>query len=192
MSIKDNEPGKNPLEPILSVDNKRQLETNSTPGGVLARFWRTIVADLKINPIKFSELLSRYLFVTHNENLISANNARGSYHKKLAEKEFTWKVFLEGLRILGAYRIEFHIKIFNIDGHESTHSLNVLLSTDEDVEKFKKEWAKDHGIHQVDEKYLESLKSMRKDDIPTDLPYFDEVMDNIQDEKDNQDDQDHD
>ena len=173
--------GNNPLEPILADMKKKQHETSSTAGGILSRLWRLVMSDLKISPMKFNELITSYLRVIHpGDNHVSANNARGSYNKKLAGKELSWKTFLEGLRIMGAYKVEISLKLTKIDGHESIHSLVTMLSSEEDVAKFREEWAKYHGIHPLNKEYIEILKSGQ--DRDTTIHYFDEEVYKLENE----------
>lgn len=158
--------GENPLDHLFQDPNLRQSETQSSANGLLARWWRTIVADLHITAISLSERMQHYLEISHpSENRIAASNARGSFNKKLAGSEFTWKVFLEGLKTIGTWKIDFQIKLYNIDGNESVHTLSALLMNDEQVKAFRERWSKEHGIHEVDSNYIENLRKQREEII---------------------------
>ena len=174
--------GENPLDPILNSPDKKSKETNSSAGGILARWYRTILHDLKITGTRFSESLSRYLEIIYPNNNLAASNARGSFHKKFSEPEFTWKVFLEGLRVLGVEKVDFNITLHNADGSKSTHSLDVLLMGKEDTLRYLQEWRKDHGIHTADPEYLKVLEEQRqkvKQDIQSNIDYYADSMHKI-------------
>ena len=154
--------GENPLDRIFQSGNMRIEETQSSSGGLLARWWRQIMKDLNIDAINFSERLTHYLEITkQNSNRVAASNACGSFNKKLADSEFTWKVFLEAIKLLGIWKIEFSIKLHHVDGNTSTHSIDALLMNDEMKSKYLELWNSQHGVHPVNEEYLETLREHR-------------------------------
>lgn len=161
MSVKGT--GENPLERIFQSENMRIDETQSSSGGLLARWWREMLKNLNFDIISFSERLTHYLEITkQTSNRVAASNARGSFNKKLADSEFTWKVFLEAIKILGVWKIEFSIKLHHIDGNTSSHSIDALLMNEEMKTKYIDRWNQYHGVHPVNNEYLETLKEHRR------------------------------
>ena len=184
--------GENPLDRILSDSNKKINDTQSSAGGLLAKWWRTIMHDLHYSTITFSEKLSHFLELEFpGNNKISASNARGSYHKKFASPEFTWKVFLEGLKVIGVWKIEFSMKLYHIDGKETIHTVNALLMNQDDKEKYREKWDKYHGVNTVDEETIHMLEEQRRQVIQANAErihektnkgsnYYDQVLQRIQ------------
>lgn len=158
--------GENPLDRVLDDKRKKIDEAQSKANGLLARFWRQIMYDLKMGSITFNERLQQYLEIIYpGENKIAASNARGSYNKKFASPEFTFKVFLEALKVMGVFKIEISFKLHHIDGKVTTHVMDALLMNDESRKEFTDKWSQTHGVHQVDPEELKRLEAQRKDII---------------------------
>lgn len=127
----DSSRGNNPMHAILSSPNHKANETLSRGGGLLAGWFRKITYDLKINSAAFSNMLRTYLEILKaGEGENAASNNTGAYRKKFAEPEFSWNRFLEGLRVIGVWRIDFVIKLSHINGKQTTHTLQADIMTD--------------------------------------------------------------
>lgn len=156
-------PGENPLDRVLDDANKKMDEGQSTSGGLLAKYWRQIMADLRMGSISFNERIQQYLELIYpGSNKIAASNARGSYNKKFAAPEFTWKVFLEALKVMGVWKIEFSVKLHHIDGKTTTHVTDALLMNSEQRRKFEDKWNATHGVHPIKKEELERLEAQRQ------------------------------
>lgn len=172
--MSDEKDGQNPLDEILNDKNRKKDDTANESGGLLARWWRTILYDSKITESKFTSLLKTYLMVRDpNNNKVAANNNLGSYHKKLAQGDMTWKTFIEALKILNIFRIDISIKLHWSNGRKTTHNFSAILATEEYRRKYNAYWNKFHGVQPIDAEYLKTLKNQ---EINGKGEYFDEYQ----------------
>lgn len=115
----------------MNEDLNRMLQANdkgaSEASGVLAKLWRLILADRKISPLTWNELMKRYLNDPRNgipADVRERSSARGNLHKELKRPRMTWKVFLKGLRFLNPpYGMEFTVKLYWEKDVATVHTL---------------------------------------------------------------------
>ena len=119
------------MRKVLSAHDKC---VNATHGinGILARLFRQMLSNLKVDPGKWNSLM--YDYVTDPRNAVPMNrkdqtSARGNIAKELFRPQMTWKVFCKGLRLLHIVRFEIQIVAYHRVGHPTVHSTTVDLGT---------------------------------------------------------------
>lgn len=140
------------MSQILTSPDKKENETYGV-GGVLARLYRRILANLNINGGVWNALMFDYL--SNPDNRIPTNqkdrtSIRGNIIRELARPQMTWKVFFKGLRFIqvvefditvglklrNGKRIEVQLPTYEIGSkqHEDESILGMGLDLDEDDE----------------------------------------------------------
>lgn len=142
----------------LLDDPEKQIHMTYGVHGSLAKLWRRMLGDLKINGFRFSVLMDKYLRDPRNHvpnNKSDRTSNRGNFNKEFSFPQMSWKVFCKGMRFLLILRLEITVKAFHQDGSVTTHHLDVPL----DSEAFDDEFADD-----VDQSKEEP--SMDQEEIP--------------------------
>lgn len=153
--------GDNPLNSVFSNIENNYCETESSASGFLARFWREIIIDRKINIVKISSMLNDYLKVLFfNKPPNASSNARGSYNKKLSDPRMSWGTFLEALGVIGVCKIKFTVELTYVDDTVSTHSTNAQIMTDDQRLRLLQLWMENKGDKETDLKYLAVLEEL--------------------------------
>lgn len=122
----------------MSKDLQRIVRSNdkaiNEARGPLAKLFRKILFDTKMDQIKVEKLMRQYLDNPLNniprDNKIRSSE-RGNLIKEISRPNMTWKVFMKGLRFLSpvAVRFEVHLTWRNQPGPGGTsttiHGINV-------------------------------------------------------------------
>lgn len=98
-------------------------------GGLLAKFWRTIMFDCGLHDFdRYNDLMARYIQKTYNDpNRNERSSARASLGKELMKDSITWKTFIKGLNFLGVLRFELNITLHHANGKVTQHQVKAIL-----------------------------------------------------------------
>lgn len=98
-------------------------------GGLLAKFWRTIMADCGLHDFnRYEYLMARYVQKAYNDpNRNEKASARASLSKELMKDSITWKTFIKGLNFLSVLRFELSITLHHANGKVTQHKVNAIL-----------------------------------------------------------------
>lgn len=121
---------------VLNRIDKGERETEASPNGVLARFWRVLLKDLRVSMDIWNQKVSEYIevYLPTNAARNEIMNARSMINKELAESTITFKVFMTGLKVLGILRVRIILKADWPTGKTTEHSLDIKLAKDEDAQ----------------------------------------------------------
>lgn len=120
----------NPMDRILSAEDKQQSQTTAEPNGLLARFWRMILRDLNFTTDRWANSVTNYIEMHHTrEN--PKTSVRGSLNKEFALEGITFKTFLSGLKIIGVLKARITIDLEWPGKKTTTHELRFSLVPDE-------------------------------------------------------------
>lgn len=120
----------NPMDRILSAEDKQEGNTTAEPNGLLARFWRLILKDLGFNTDRWANCVTDYIMMHHTrEN--PKTSVRGSLNKEFAMDGITFKTFLSGLKIIGVLNAKITIELTWPGGRKTSHTLKFTLVPDE-------------------------------------------------------------
>lgn len=98
--------------------------------GVLARLFRLILVENRIDIPRWSRLMDRYLDDPRNgipRNGKDRSSARGNLNKELRRETMTWKVFRKALQFLGPVSIRFEVHLTWANKVTSIHHLDMPL-----------------------------------------------------------------
>lgn len=110
-------------------DPKRSInETTHT----LARLWRVILSDTKVQPHTWDWLMREYLRNPHFSQARTSkdrSSERGNLNRELSRPELTWNTFMKGMDLLHPYSVRFIAEITWREGTEPTqHSVTRLIN----------------------------------------------------------------
>lgn len=114
--------------------------TSGRVGSILARFFRIILTDLKIDAERYNSLMQRYIQRAHqNQNPVVQMEARARLSKDLMKDEMTWKTWIKGVMgFLSVIRIDFTVRLHHSTGRITSHTTTWMTDeevTEEDDEK---------------------------------------------------------
>lgn len=118
------------LNKVLSSPDKEVKEAK----GVLARLFRQILFEDKMNGQRWNALMVRYLNDPRNNiatNGKDRSTCRNNLNKELSRPTMTWKVFRKALHFLGIVRIRFELHIEWPFKRFSKHSLMLEVNSEE-------------------------------------------------------------
>lgn len=127
---------------ILSTRDKCFNEARGV-GGILAKLWRLILADMQMSPSRFEGLLTDYVRTLRKssfENRVARLFTRGNLRREFEKTSMSFKVFVKGLRLLGVneLKIVVHLKMNSgrVTTHEVTANLGAATHVSEMTEDF--------------------------------------------------------
>lgn len=119
----------------MSTDIQRILNAKDKLVGeaedVLARLFRTILADINMTEYHWRGRMRRYLEDPTNHILSTStarSSARGNLNKELASRKMSWNVFLKGLKFLGPEWIKFRVEAGWNPNRSTIHELEMLMN----------------------------------------------------------------
>lgn len=124
----------------MSKDLVRMLNTPEKgvreAKGPLAKLFRQILADLNVTPMKFDNLMKKY--VTDPRNSIpqdgrSRSSARGNLVKVMQGPEMTWKNFMRCIRFLDPVEARFEVHLKWRNKTITVHGFTILISPEEEM-----------------------------------------------------------
>lgn len=118
------------LDRMLGSPNKGVREAT----GVLAKLYRQILADLDITPMKFNQLMEKYLQDPKNKIPPDSKNRsseRGNLIKEMRRSDMTWKVFLKCIRFLSPVEMRFEVHLKWGDKKTTIHGVNMKIFNSE-------------------------------------------------------------
>lgn len=120
----------------------------SNPEGILAAIFAEI--RRKIPPRYFAQSIEWYLAKRGmaNASVKKRSSERGNVKKELFKDVMTWKVFIKGLEIIGAVRLEINFKIIGKNGvvDEYTKTVHIVQTgTETNNELEHRSGAGDHS-----------------------------------------------
>ena len=122
------------MDPYHKNDQRRNILTEkdrgvSTARNVLARLFRQILRDLKIDDTRWSKLMVRYLLDPANgirPNNRSKSYTRGNMNKELRRPSMTWKVFNDkAIPFLNPIKIKFVVELTWANKQTTVHELQI-------------------------------------------------------------------
>lgn len=125
-------PRVSPATRILEDPNKEIHKTYGLPG-LLAKLWRRILYDRKINGYRYGVLMSLYLeSLKSPNNPVEENQNRGNLNRQLTDPKMSWKTLCKAFRFIRAQRIRFIVEIDYEDGTTMVHRVNADLAGNHD------------------------------------------------------------
>lgn len=117
------------IERILTSPDRGITETRGI-GGILARLWRQILADINIGPSRFEMLLTDFINSAKRrvpDNRVSKLFTRGNLRRELERPTMTFKVFMKGIKMLKVSKIRIAVELEFGSGKKSLHQTTVDL-----------------------------------------------------------------
>lgn len=121
-----------PLTKMLASPDKLINEARDE----ITRLFRRILADLKVSPMQWRELMEAYLdnpILNIPKTVRDRSTERGNLNKKLSKPTMTWDVFKRGLIFLGVQAARFEVQLHWRKGRTTLHSMPVNLLGSEPV-----------------------------------------------------------
>lgn len=120
---------------IETTIHQRPPLFNGGADSVLAGLWRKILRDLSIDETTLLDKVDKYSKELTASTPEKAAQVRGNLRTDINKEDMTWFTFLKCLRLLGAEKLRFDLKLSHTQG-KSDHSLSVSLKElSEDTEK---------------------------------------------------------
>ncbi|MDQ6990799.1 MAG: hypothetical protein Q9M11_03605 [Mariprofundaceae bacterium] len=104
----------------------------STAHGALARLWRNIIKDNKLEHA-LGFLVTRYITKNTSDSKNIRRKTRSTLESDITAKEMTWKKFTHLVfHYLGAVRLDITIKLTFANGRSTVHTVGIKSSENED------------------------------------------------------------
>ena len=131
----------------LLDDPEKQIHMTYGVHGALAKLWRRMLSDLRINGFRFSVLMDKYLRDPKNHvpnNKSDRTSNRGNFNKEFSHPQMSWKVFCKGMKFLLVDDMEITVKARHADGTVTIHELFVPLNSEAFDNEFEEGDETDH------------------------------------------------
>jgi len=107
---------------------KFRSRTTNTPQGALAKLWRNIIKDNRLEN-SLGYLVTRYIAKNTGESKNLKKKTRSTLEADISAKEMTWKKFTHLIfHYLGAVQLDVTIMVSFANGQNSAHTIRLKSS----------------------------------------------------------------